>query len=125
MKCIKTSMQWTAVLFPRRLQLKLLLLLVVAVTCFLISAVFLHRELYRSQSPAEIHLQEFPGDDDSDENSNEKRNHEDEDFLLHLERSWKEPEWKVAEILRLLPTMKKPLLPVFLVEEHHEGKVCL
>ncbi|KAK7112445.1 hypothetical protein V1264_011901 [Littorina saxatilis] len=52
------------------------------------------------------------------------KNDETEDMAYELiqpmQRTWKEPKWKVAKILRQLPAMAKSLIPVFVVEEHYE-----
>ena len=120
-------MQWIRHLLPRRLQPKKLvvLLAVLGIALILVAALQLW-ELNRSQLSTATDVPEaglkkspdFTGlfRRDSDEE-------EGEDGFEHLERKWKEPEWQVADILRLLPTMKKPVVPVIVVEEHYEGRL--
>ncbi|KAL8580105.1 hypothetical protein ACOMHN_061220 [Nucella lapillus] len=41
--------------------------------------------------------------------------------FMHIERQWKEPEWKIVDVLHRVGAMKQKLVPVVVVEEHHEA----
>lgn len=112
---------------PRRLTPKCVFLLAVVGIALILLGVLHLRELNGSQPSrrmSEVHQDKFPNyhgrlfREDSSEDGEE-----DELTFVHLERKWKEPEWEVAEILRQLPTMKEPVVPVIVVEEHYEGKL--
>ena len=113
-------MRWSKILWPRRLKPKFVLLLAV-VGIALIFVLVLQLRVLRAVS--EVHLGKFPYLHGRMFRAGGVEDEEEDDIgFMHLERKWKEPEWEVAEILRQRPTMKEPVVPVIIVEEHFEGQ---
>ncbi|XP_076459880.1 UPF0489 protein C5orf22 homolog isoform X2 [Babylonia areolata] len=105
--------------FPRQLKLKTLCVLVtvvslvlVGITMWLKSDFSRVRYTLRKVQQSRLVQRMFAGPEGSEEDLSSQ--------FMKLERQWKEPEWEVADVLRRKGAGTQQLLPVVVVEEHHE-----
>ena len=109
-----------AVLFPTRLKVKFLVAVIFVIVCFFIFAKLTSEgnKYTQVRYNAKTNFKEILG---GAEYEDEEEDEEEPEFPQHIERNWKEPDWKIADILRNPKVTKKQAVPVFVVEEHHEG----